>query len=239
MKEQETKGNIKKGISNPNIDVASFDNKNPQKNSLTAYEIFERCIKRAENLIKIPANIQKAKKSNENNCDCYRAAIVLSISALDAFVKKVTISEMLNKITGDKTLKPELQEYVTNLLCKDKLLEAARKSNFKEILEKEIKDDFEKKSFQGEWKIDTWMKKIGYENIFSEVSVERNINEKNFRKDIERFTKRRHIIAHSGDFDLNRTPLEENKIDLDDAKKCVETVKIFAESINNIINKNH
>ena len=233
--EKETQGNINEFVSNPNVDGASFNDKDVCNSPLTAFDIFQKCIKRAENLIEIPSFISE-EKDVEHNCDCYRAAIVLSISALDAFVKKIVISEIFNQLTRGKTIPTPLRDYVKQLLNQDKLLDAARKSNFNEILEKEINEDFEKKSFQGEWKIDTYLKMIGHENIFSEVCVKRDINEKNFRKNIEFFTKRRHIIAHSGDFDLNRSPLEENKITIEDAKLCVQTVTTFAQTINEIIN---
>lgn len=233
--EKETQGKInKKGI-NPDVDVASFDDKDTINKPLNAFEIFNKCIKRANNLIAIPSKIPKRNNTEEHNCDCYRAAIVLSISALDAFIKKIVISEIFNQLTRDNNISSPLREYVKQLLNQDKLLDAARQSNFNDILEKEINEDFEKKSFQGEWKIETYMKMIGHDNIFSEVCMKCNINEKNFRKSIEIFTQRRHIIAHSGDFDLNRSPFVENKIEKNDAINCVNTVTTFAKTINEII----
>jgi hypothetical protein len=134
-----------------------------------------------------------------------------------------------------KPLPAKLSDYLKNLLTQDKLLEAARKSDLLEKVEDAVKADFETKSFQGEWKITSFLEMVGHKDIFSEVSVEADINEKNLRKKLNLFTNRRHIIAHSGDYDLNQSPHSENTIDKRYASECVDTVRLFAKTINEII----
>jgi hypothetical protein len=120
------------------------------------------------------------------------------------------------------------------LLNQDKLLDAARTYNLQEVVDKHIKEDFETKSFQGEWKIKSFMELIGYDNIFQSVSGEADINEKNLIKKIEIYTKRRHVIAHSGDYDLNSTSQTENNIKKEFAQDCVNLVSKFAKHVNEI-----
>lgn len=204
--------------------------------SLTPYEVFEKCIKRAENLISIDVSTSSIEELSEQHyCDCYRAAIVLAISALDAFVRKTVISEILKVIGRKEQLNPRLAEYIKGLLNQDKLLEAARNYDLHKVVEDVIKIDFETKSFQGEWKISAFMEMIGFKDIFSDVSVKANINEKNLKKQIGIFTKRRHVIAHSGDYDLNSTPHKENSITKAFVTDCLETVTLFAKTIHTII----
>lgn len=205
--------------------------------SITSFEVFEKCIIRAENLISLHDSTEDVDEiSDEHYCDCYRAAVVLTISALDAFIRKALVSE-IRRILSDasKPLNQELSEYIKNLLNQDKLLDAARKYNLLDKVEDAVKNDFETKSFQGEWKIVSFMKLVGYKDIFSEVSIKADINEKNLKRKLNVFTTRRHIIAHSGDYDLNQTPHRENAIKKEYAKECIDVVRLFATTINEIM----
>lgn len=237
MKEKETKGNIDKDKVNPNVDSISAESVE-EIVTLNSYEVFEKCIKRSENLISFHSSTEEIQEiSDQHYCDCYRSAVVLSISALDAFVRKVVISEIIKSISGNQQLNSKLTEYVKGLLNQDKLLEAARNYDLLEKVEKAIKSDFETKSFQGEWKISSYMEMVGYKDIFSEVSIKVDINEKNLKRKLSLFTSRRHIIAHSGDYDLNQNPHKENIIDKKYATECVSIVRLFAKTIHEIIEK--
>lgn len=204
---------------------------------LTPYDIFERCIKRAQNLIDFHSD-DKGSEKEEHFCDAYRAAIVLSISALDAFIRSI-VTEKINNILLDNTkeLPDKLSVYLKNLLNQDKLLLAARKYNLHEVVDKHIKEDFGTKSFQGEWKIKTFMELVGYQNIFKQVSEKADISETNLMKKLETYTQRRHVIAHSGDYDLNNTEQKENDITKMFAQDCVNLVSKFTKYVNEIYQK--
>src|SRR5436305_1188815 len=67
-----------------------------------AHDIFEKCIKRAENLLKIHSLAHGKKgKPEESLADTNRAAIVLAISALDAFIRSFVIARVIS-IVADK-----------------------------------------------------------------------------------------------------------------------------------------
>lgn len=236
MSKKETKGGKKNGKDNPEVDAVSSDSK---KESISSYDVFERCVTRAENLISVRDSTDKVEEiSDEHYCDCYRAALVLTISALDAFVRKLVISEIRKVISNtDKPINADLKKYVKNLMNQDKLLKAAREYNILDKVEEAVKDDFETKSFQGEWKITQYLKMVGYKDIFSEVAIKADINEKNLKRKLNIFTNRRHVIAHSGDYDLNQTPHKENEIDKKYAVECIKVVRQFASIIHEIIEK--
>lgn len=236
MSEKVTKGGAKNGGENPKISALPSSSKG-ESISITSFEVFEMCIIRASNLIDVHDSTETVDAiSDEHYCDCYRAAVVLSISALDAFFRKLIVSE-ITKIISDakKPLNKELSTYVKNLLNQDKLLDAARNYNILETIEQTIKSDFETKSFQGEWKITTYLNMIGYKDIFSEVAIKADINEKNLKRKLTTFTKRRHVIAHSGDYNLNQMPHKENEITIKYAKECIDFVRLFAATIHEIM----
>lgn len=225
---KKTKSNLNQKDLNSKIDSASIVQK------LTPYDIFQRCIKRAHNLINFHSD-DIGNESDEHFCDAYRAAIVLSISALDAFIRTI-VTEKINIILLDtnKDLLDKLSTYLKGLLNQDKLLNAARRYNLHEVVDKHIKEDFGTKSFHGEWKIKTYMEMIGYNNIFKQVSDKADISETNLMKKLELYTQRRHVIAHNGDYDLNSTMQTENNITKKFAQDCVVIVNKFAKHVNEI-----
>jgi len=238
MSEKETKGGKKTGKVNPNLNAVSSSSKD-DINTITSFEVFEKCVIRAKNLVSVNDSTKDIDEISDNHyCDCYRAAVVLTISALDAFVRKVVVSEIRTIISDNKKpLNTELAKYIKNLLNQDQLLEAARNYNLLEKVEKAVKSDFETKSFQGEWKITSYLKMVGYSDIFSEVSKKANINESNLKVKLNLYTSRRHIIAHSGDYNLNQTPHKENEITKNYANECIDLVQLFALKIHEIIEK--
>jgi len=238
MKEKETSGEVTPNPINPNVNSVLRDVL-PDNKMLKPLDVFEKCIIRAENIISLQTKTEKIEEiSDQHYCDCYRAAVVLSISALDAFIRTIVISEIRKNLMDTKrTLPNKLSDYLKNLLTQDKLLDAARKSDLLEKVEEAVKIDFETKSFQGEWKITSFLEMVGYKDIFSEVSEKANINETNLRRKLNLFTNRRHIIAHSGDYNLNQTPHYENSIDIKYASECINIVRLFAKNINEIIDE--
>lgn len=235
---EETKGKINLSKVNPKVDSKTSEDVKSNI-TLSSLDVFEKCIKRAENLISLHTKTEEISEISEQHyCDCYRAAVVLTISALDAFVRTIVISEIRrNLMDTKKALPAKLSEYLKNLLTQDKLLEAARNYNLLEKVEEAVRNDFETKSFQGEWKISSFLEMVGYNDIFSEVATKADINEKNLRKKLNIFTSRRHVIAHSGDYNLNQNPPNEINIDKRYAAECIENVSLFAKTVNEIIEK--
>lgn len=199
---------------------------------ITAYDIFLRCIKRAENLI----NFHPEDKSpdEEHYCDAYRAAVVLTIAALDAYIRTVTIIKIKEKIKRKPKVNDPLCVYIKEIMPHDSLLEAAMNDSFFIEIETQISNDFQKKSFQGERKITYYMTLAGYKNIFGSVATKAKMNEGLLKDDLDKYTKRRHTIAHSGDYDINQIPYKELDIKKDYAKECHKLVSEFTKTLNEI-----
>jgi hypothetical protein len=200
-----------------------------------AFNFFNSSIKRAENLLSINFDSDGSTLSIPENklLDCYRAVIVLSISALDAYVKTFLTVE-IRQCLAERNLSPDLKLYIKEELFnkdKDALYQVIFDPNFLEIVIAKFDDDFEKKSFQGQKSIDRYMKLAGIDQIFKKVSRSANISPDNLQSDLERFTNMRHSIVHCGDHDLTQTEPTENKITVNDAENCIEMVKLIAKEI--------
>lgn len=204
-----------------------------QPQSVTALDVFKLCIERAKNLLKI----HQAAHGNQSRpeiylADAHRAVIVLSISALDAYVRTCCI-ERIRIILIDKKreLPAALSAEIKKFLKDDHLLEAARKDDLLSRVEKAFRQDFERKSFQGVKNISECMQLVGFDDIFHIVAVGESLNEDNLKEELGRFTKRRHTIAHQGDYDLTQNPPIENPIRKKDAENCIRLISKIANAI--------
>jgi hypothetical protein len=197
---------------------------------ITSFGIFELCIQRARNLVKLhEAAHGKAGKPERFTSDAHRAAIVLAISALDAFVRDFVITRVSVLLaTKSLSLPSSLSAQILKFVDQAALLDAARKDDLLDRVEKAFRSDFEKKSFQGTKIIDEHMRWVGYEDIFRDLASKAGTNESNLKAELNKFTQRRHAIAHRGDYDLNENPPKENVITKKDAEDCIRLVCLVA-----------
>ena len=204
---------------------------------VTSYGIFKLCIERAKNLIKLHAAAHgKQAKPEKYMADAHRAAIVLAVSALDAFVRTFVIRQT-RVLLADRTraLPGALADQIKKFLKDDQLLDAARKDDLLDRVEKAFQNDFERRSFQGVKNITEYMKMVGYEDIFHDVAIDAGVNEETLKKDLDKFTKRRHVIAHKGDYDLNQNPPKENIVTKKQAEDCIRLVTKIAKHIDGMV----
>jgi hypothetical protein len=203
----------------------------------SSLDIFNHCIDRAKNLVKIheAAHGKKRAKPERYLADSHRAAIVLAISALDAFIRSFVITQIRILLANRATALPDgLAGRIKGFLKEDGLLEAARKDDLLERVEKAFRDNFEKSSFQGTRQISESLKLVGYDDIFHSVAISAGENEDTLRSRLDEFTDRRHGIAHRGDYDLSQNPPRERAVTKKDAEECIKIVSIIAKHIDEI-----
>lgn len=216
--------------------VGYIDKKTPSAShpvGTTPYDIFLRCIQRAKNLVSFHSD-DAVDPHQEHFCDAYRAAVVLTIAALDAYTRTVTIVKIQEKVRRKLKPKDSLFIYIKDIMSHDVLLESAINDRFFSEIENKVTEDFQKKSFQGERKITHYMEIAGYKNIIGIIAKKINLNEDNLKKKIGEFTERRHTIAHGGDYDINQIPYKENPITKEYAEGCIELISSFTKTLNEI-----
>ncbi len=208
----------------------------PVGTGLTALDIFNRCVDRAKNLIKIHG-VAHGKKSKPEKflADLHRAAIVLAISALDSYVRTFVASR-IRVILAERTasIPASLSDRIKVFLKEDGLLEAARKDDLIERVDKAFRKDFERRTFQGTPAISDALKLVGIEDVFHDVALKAKKNEDTLRKELDEFTQRRHTIAHRGDYNLDENPPVENTITKIQAEDCIGLICVIAETINRL-----
>lgn len=203
---------------------------------LTSHDIFLLCIERSKNLIKVHELCHgKQAKPQKYLSDTFRGSIILSISALDAFLRTFMIDKIRELLADRKTeLNKCLAEEIKRYLKDDGLLEAARKDDLLDRVGKAFEDVFGKKSFEGTKNITEFMHLLGYNDIFHNVAKEAKMNEESLRADLDKYTNRRHIIAHRGDYDLSQNPPKQQVITKKEAIQCIRLVTKIAKHINTL-----
>lgn len=232
---KDTKGKLKAG----DAVGTSVDGKSilaPVIPSTTAYSVFQSSVKRAKNLLEIHKMAHGAQSRPQAFlADTHRAAIVLAISALDAFVRTLVIDRIVSTVANPSiTISDKLRQQIKDYLTCDIILDAAREGDLSSKIEQAFTKRFEERSFQGVDKITEAMKLIGFDDIFSTIAKSASVNEATLKSTLGKFTKRRHIIAHRGDYDLSQTPPVEKKILKKDAVECIKTVERVAHEINKL-----
>jgi hypothetical protein len=164
--------------------------------------------------------------------DALRAAVVLAVSALDAFVRTFVIDRIITTVTNpNANISTKLREQIKNCMNHDTVIEAARTGDFNARLHKGLKSYYATYSFQGVDKISDALKLVGHDDAFGVMAGSARVNAENLKRDLGTFTQRRHIIAHRGDLDLDQNPPVENRIRKADALKCIKTVELIAKEI--------
>ncbi len=130
-----------------------------------------------------------------------------------------------------------LKDQIRKFIKDDELFEAARKDDLHVRVEKAFRNDLEKRSYQGPAGIEEALKLVGYPGILHQVAMNSRSNEDQLRTDLERHTKRRHSIAHRGDYDMEQNPPVEKPIKKKDAEDCIKMVKLIAHHIHIIVRK--
>lgn len=208
----------------------------PAARTLNSHDIFELCIQRARNLVKLhEAAHGKAGKPEKFTADAHRAAIVLAVSALDAFVRDFVIARTRALLAAKAVaLPPALSTEIKKFVKEDALIDAARKDDLLERVEKAFRSDFERRSFQGTKNIEEQLRIVGYDDVFHAVAVKGGLNEDTLRADLNRFTERRHAIAHRGDYDLTEKPPQEQVVTKKDAQDCIKLMCRIAKHMHEL-----
>jgi hypothetical protein len=209
----------------------------PKLSPTTPYDLFILTVNRAKNLIIVHKEIH-----GKPGCppillaDAPRASLVLSVSALDAYIRILVVRRVTDLIKDvRKPLPNELRKQLKELLNQDKLLDAARTGDLSSPVSRALTDKFEQSSFQGVRKITEAMQLLGKKDIFKDIARAASKNEQTLKDNVGRFTDRRHVIVHCGDYDLNQTPPIEKAITKKEAEDCIKLMHRIATEIEKVI----
>ena len=192
----------------------------------SAFDQFRISISRVRDLIAVHNSVRVISTPALDLSDILRAALVLSVSALDYYVHEVVRLEMLEIYSGSRSEPPAFSRFQVSL---------GSTRSLDNLLEDEIRQRHSYKSFQQPDNIAEAIRLIADKKLWEEVGNLMDRPAKDIKQELSIIVDRRNKIAHEADidptFDLgNRWSINEELVN--DAVDFIEQV---VESIHSIL----
>ena len=192
----------------------------------SAFDQFRISISRVRDLIAVHNSVQVISTPALDLSDILRAALVLSVSALDYYVHEVVRLGMLEIYSGSRSEPPAFSRFQVSL---------GSTRSLDNLLEDEIRQRHSYKSFQQPDNIAEAIRLIADKKLWEEVGNLMDRPAKDIKQELSIIVDRRNKIAHEADidptFDLgNRWSINEELVN--DAVDFIEQV---VESIHSIL----
>ena len=162
-----------------------------------ALEQFEQNLTRARNLVGLSASLSSLTTQAVDTTDLLRAALILSVSALDHFVHEFTRIGMLDVHAQAKPGTPAYLEFKVSLSSAREAL-AGESSSW---LDREIRKTHGWLSFQHPDKIANAIRLVSTVDLWQAVALRRNEDVKATKAQLGAIVDRRNKIAHEADLD--------------------------------------
>ena len=192
----------------------------------SAFDQFRISISRVRDLIAVHNSVRVISTPALDLSDILRAALVLSVSALDYYVHEVVRLGMLEIYSGSRSEPPAFSRFQVSL---------GSTRSLDNLLEDEIRQRHSYKSFQQPDNIAEAIRLIADKKLWEEVGNLMDRPAKDIKQELSIIVDRRNKIAHEADidptFDLgNRWSINEELVN--DAVDFIEQV---VESIHSIL----
>lgn len=203
-----------------------------------AYNAFEKTNERAKKLVELHKELNPRGQPKKEYADILRSAVVLSISAMDAYFHEV-IAEKIAKFVRakkGKQLPGKLVEIIKKEVNHERLIEIMFKerplSHIANIVRKSIAD----RTYQDAGKIEDILKIVGVDDLWFQVGKKLKTSKEKAKTFIHLYVHRRHDIVHRGDFGATKRSKNKLKsITRQYANNCVTHVEKFVKAINDVI----
>ena len=192
----------------------------------SAFDQFRISISRVRDLIAVHNSVRVISTPALDLSDILRAALVLSVSALDYYVHEVVRLGMLEIYSGSRSEPPAFSRFQVSL---------GSTRSLDNLLEDEIRQRHSYKSFQQPDNVAEAIRLISNKELWKEVGNLMDRPAKDIKQELSIIVDRRNKIAHEADidptFDLgNRWSINEELVN--DAVDFIEQV---VESIHSIL----
>lgn len=210
---------------------------------MKAIEAFDSTIQRARALMKAHAKLRGVGKGKRPRFhrDLLRASLVTAISAMDAYFHDKIIGNIRRTV---KATAPDFPADLVNLLTEGQKANEVAKT-FLQIAMKPrplahvctiVAHSLSERSYQDPGKIERGLGMIGVTNFWELVSVEMGAPEKELKKQIAHYVKRRHSIVHAGDLGTaKKTKHRPKKISKPYTEASIDAIDKFIHRADSII----
>ena len=200
-----------------------------------AYEEFVKTNERAQKLIETHKELNPRGKPKVEHADILRAAVVLCVAAMDAYLHDLVVEKIARFVRAKKGtnlpggLVTMIKENVSHDRLVGILFEKRPLAHIATVVRKATAD----RTYQEPAKIEGVLKILGVQDLWFQVGRELGITKEKAKVFIQSYVTRRHEIVHRGDLGAaKKTKGKLRKISRPYAEKCVRDVSKFVEAIN-------
>jgi len=205
---------------------------------MAAINNFRLTIDRAQKLVDLHRTLCSRGRPRAEYADILRAAVVISVSAMDAyFHEKIpeNIARLVRAKKG-KNLPGKFVDTIKSGASHDKLIgiffQKRPLSHIVTIVRKSMTD----RTYQDPSKIEDVLKIVGVTDVWYKVGRKLKLRKEKAKTYIQGYVTRRHQIVHRGDYgQTKKTKNQLKPITRPYAERCVREVKRFVEAIDGII----
>lgn len=199
----------------------------------SAIDQFNISIRRVRDLIAIHNSIKAQATNALDLSDMLRAALVLSVSALDYYIHEIVRIGMLEIYQNQRPEPSAFSKFQISLGSARQQINFAANDN--SWLESEIRQRHSYKSFQQPDNIADAIRLISDKKLWEEVSRQMNRPAREIKRQLKLIVDRRNKIAHEADIDPtlslgNRWPIDEIL-----TAEAVDFIETVAQSIHKIL----
>jgi len=192
----------------------------------SAFNQFHISISRVRDLIAVHNSVKAISTPALDLSDILRAALVLSVSALDYYVHEVVRLGMLEVYNRSRPEPPAFSRFQVSL-------ESTR--SLDDLLEDEIRQRHSYKSFQQPDNIAEAIRLISDKELWKEVGNVMDKPAKDIKQELSIIVDRRNKIAHEADINPEYDLGDRWEINEEDVNDAVDFIEQVVESIHSIL----
>jgi len=168
---------------------------------MAAITTFESTIERAGHLVEIHKTLASRGKPPAHYSDILRAAVVLSVAAMDGYFHDLILDNVTPCIVtrNGKDLPGKLIEIIKKQASHEKLIEIFHRDRSRAHVRRLVMEELSDKTFQNVGKIEEALKIIGVDDIWIDVGKELECSKAEAKEYVQEYVERKHRIAHEGD----------------------------------------
>jgi hypothetical protein len=192
----------------------------------SAFDQFRISISRVRDLIAVHNSVKAISTPALDLSDILRAALVLSVSALDYYVHEVVRLGMLEVYNGSRPEPPAFSRFQVYL---------GSTRSLDNLLEDEIRQRHSYKSFQQPDNIAEAIRLISDKKLWEEVGNVMDRSAKDIKQELSIIVDRRNKIAHEADINPAYNLGDRWEINEEDVNDAVDFIEQVVESIHSIL----
>lgn len=205
---------------------------------MPAIDNFRKTIKRADAMVQLHKTLCPRGKPKPEYADILRAAVVISVSAMDGYFHERIAESVARFVRAKKgkALPGKLTQTIKQNTPHDRLIEILFKERPLSHLVSIVRKATAEQTYQDAGKIEQAVGMLGVDDLWFSIAKKLKVSKEEAKTHVQPYVKRRHQIVHRGDYGQTKKSKNRlNPITRPYAVRCVKEVDRFVQAIDGVI----